>query len=523
MKSHAFYLKAQALSYEWPSGEQIFNHLDFTINHARYALVGDNGVGKTTLAKILSGGLEPSSGSLLSSEPLSKSVVLLEQTSIQTQYKGIPVHQYLLDLWESAFADPMLYGPLISEIDLDADITTLSGGEWTRVRIAKALASPCQLLILDEPSNNLDIGARDRLIQFIKSYTQSALLLISHDRALLEHVDFILELSNRGISTYGGNFSFYYEEKIKERALQEEKLGFLQRQKKKTEEEWRRKVIAQEKRMRQGSKNKDKAGETRMIAGLKKRKAENTLNKIQKNEAERFQEKYASLNQALHSLKIDQVMRIKIPEVHLPQGKRIFEVSSGNILFENSKRLWQQDFTYILKGPRRIALMGANGAGKSSFIKALLGTPSLGQNPVGEWILGDIPMQVLDQNYSLLDLDKSVLENIIDTSALTATELRNHLALMQFEDDKVFQSISTLSGGEKLKVSLAKIFFSNPAPEFLILDEPTNNLDLNSLETLEACLKQYKGALLVISHDKVFLEKISIDEFVKLPARGVSD
>jgi ATPase subunit of ABC transporter with duplicated ATPase domains len=165
-----------------------------------------------------------------------------------------------------------------------------------------------------------------------------------------------------------------------------------------------------------------------------------------------------------------------------------------------------------MRGPRRWALSGRNGVGKSTFIRILLGDASEDLRTVGSWKKGDLTTAHLDQSYSILRKDQSVLDNIMSCSRFDPTETRNHLARFQFTGEKANQMIETLSGGEKLKAALAKILLADPAPQFLILDEPTNNLDLHSLEVLENALQEFQGAILVISHDEVFLKNIGIEE-----------
>lgn len=521
MPSSSFYLKADALSYEFASGDLLFSDLNFTLSVNKYGLVGDNGVGKSTLAKILAGELSPTEGRIINnSEPQGSNIVLLRQNELPLSIPPITVGEYLIDIWDHLFTDPTVLECLLADIDFTSPIHHLSGGEWTRVRIARTLTQSCDLLILDEPTNNLDQNAKTKIFEFLKNYKDSALLVISHDRELLNLMDCILELTNQGLSTYGGNFEFYLEMKENERQLQAEKIQSLQKQKRKLEVEKRQKLDAQEKRMRQGQKNRHKSGESRLTAGLKKRKAESTLSKIQKKESQRNSNSESQLHQALSQLKVDHTMWLDIPQVSIPNGKTIFEVQNGNFQLSSDKTLWKHNLNYIMTGPKRLALVGNNGAGKSTLIANILKSKVTDLKAHGFWSLGNVHTYLLDQNYSLLNPKLNAIENIAEKSLKSQEEIRNKMALIQFEDKKVFQMPYTLSGGEKLKVSLLKLFLSDPAPEFLILDEPTNNLDLSSLEVLTQCLLAFQGALLVVSHDQRFLSEIKIDEYLLLPEKS---
>lgn len=504
-------ITAKAVSFSLATGKPIFSNISTALTHQTYGLVGDNGVGKSTFAKVLAGKISYSGEVLRSGE-----VVYLAQSEERPEHTT--GDQFLTSLWVSLFADPAIWGPLLEGVPLDLPLSQLSGGEWTRLRIAKCLSIPSHMLILDEPTNSLDQQSREIIYRFIANYDSGGLLVISHDRQLLEHVHHILEMSNQGLSVYGGNYSFYNQEKSAEKNRQEHSLNLARRQKEKIIRESYDKQQLQEKRSRQGQKHNDKGGTPKLLAGRNKRRAQNTLGKIKGQEQKRITSAQEEFQNIWDNLKAETSIQLFLPDLKIPNSKKIFEINKGNILFSNSKAsLWTDPISFILTGPEKLAIQGPNGSGKSSLIKALTGvTPK--DALLGGWNLGDLNYAVLDQEYQILKPELSVLDNIQETSKLPVSELRNQLAHFQFAAEKVHQKIETLSGGEKLKASLAKILLIRPLPELIILDEPTNNLDINSIKVLEESFSQYKGAMIIVSHDQEFLKNIGVTRVLKIGA-----
>ena len=502
-------ISVRSLSYELPQGDLLFHSISFTLTNARYGLVGPNGVGKSTLAKILAGQLPFSGGDL----EISHSVLYLAQEEVPPD---LSIGEYLQPLWESPAVQEPLWSQLIGDLSLETSLRVLSGGEWVRVRLAHSLAFTPGLLILDEPTNNLDRKAREFLIHFVRSYSK-AILIVSHDRELLREMDKILELSNQGLSVYGGNFDFYSEQKDQERGLQAKRLDEARRDKKKKEREYHEKLDSQEKRIRRGNKIGERGGVPRIIVGGLKRRAQETHNRIHVNEEKRVEKARSEFNDLWKTQKLENSLRLHLPDTAIPHGKQVFEIEEFNFKYPGQEFLWSEKVSLIMQGPRRWALAGSNGAGKSTLISLLL---SQGRVPLGESVgqikRAEIPWAFLDQKYEVLQRDQSVLENVMATTKKDREEIRNQLAHFQFYGEKVHQKVESLSGGEKLKASLAKILLADPAPQFLILDEPTNNLDLISLEVLEEALQAFEGALLVVSHDEDFLSEIGIENIISI-------
>ncbi len=503
-----YFVTAHAVSFSFSNGENLFSKLSFSLSQGRYSLVGPNGVGKSTLARLLAGLLRPVEGEVKTSHRVS----YLAQFEVRPK---LSVAEYLSEIWESPFFDAELYQRLLGTIELEKPIHVLSGGEWARLRIFSEVSKCEGLLVLDEPTNNLDQESRELIYDWVKSYNRP-LLIISHDRTLLELVDTTLELSNQGLTQFGGNYSFYSKERQAERERQSFELERLRREKKKTEREADKSLRKQEKRVRKGDAEGKRGGMPRILAGNLKNQAEETQAKLSRNDKKRVEESNQKFAELYAKTKLESELRLELPETSLPEGKVVFEIHNFNFRYhEQSEFLWKEPLELTMKGPRRWALEGANGSGKSTLLELLRNKKPLGTS-LGEIEIKDLPFAYLDQDLKILDPHKSGLENIQDTSLLDPIELRNRMAQFQVTKEKVHLPASLLSGGERFKVALAKILIATPAPQFLVLDEPTNNLDIASIEVLEAALRGFKGALLVVSHDKKFLENIEAEVVLRL-------
>ena len=489
---------ARDLSYELPTGRLLFENLNFTLGNHLTALVGPNGVGKTSLAKIILQEILPKSGFIRCSTELSYLAQREERPSLK-------VKEFLGLNWDWS----MLKEQLLASIDQESFCSNLSGGEWMRVRLAKAIDQ--KFLILDEPTNDLDQYARKHLINFLHQHKSGA-LLISHDRECLSICSEFLELSNQGLSKFSGQWHSYLEYKNSERNRLKENLDLSTRLREKAVRERQEKIDKQDKRNRTGKKIAERGGMPKILIGARKRKAQKTTAKIDVQTIEQLKQNINDAATAYNKQKIDAVMYADLLSLKIPNQKLVCEAINFNILFNT--KLYIENLNFVWRGPLRLAIKGKNGCGKSSLIKVLLGAQYKTQ---GELKTGSLQTLYIDQSCSQLNENLSVFENVKEFTGLEDSEIRNGLAKFLFFKDSVFQPVKDLSGGERLRALLACGFLNTQKPELLILDEPTNNLDLINIEFLENLVAEYQGALIAISHDDVFLKNCKVTQEFLIP------
>jgi len=485
------------VSYELVDGRTLFENLNFTLDSKLTALVGPNGIGKTTLAKLITGELAPTKGTVRKSGAISF-------FSQRERPQEITVDEYLSIRYSwSILGDKLLEG-----IERNLLCTQLSGGQWMRVRLAATMND--QFLVLDEPSNDLDCDAKEILLDFLSNY-QYGILLISHDREFLYLCDDILEMSNQGLEKYGDGFEAYEEAKEFERSKSLADLEKSKRERDKAKADRVAQIERQDKRNRQGKENGIRSGMAKILIGARKRRAQATTGKIDSTTLERTAQKVKAALDSFNVIKIDPVMYADLMGTEVPAQKLIAEAKEYNVNF-GYKWLYKNDLNFSWRGNIRISLKGGNGSGKSTLIKAILGKNF---NCKGEVRKSNLVTLYLDQQCSVLDDAKSIFDNVRESAVMSDSDIRSNLAKLLFFGDSVFQLVSSLSGGERLRAALACGLLSKEKPELLIFDEPTNNLDLQNIKFLEKLISEFKGAVIIISHDEVFLEECRIeDEFL---------
>lgn len=488
----------------------------------RIALVGQNGVGKSTLLKILAGQLSPTTGSVLRRDPV---YYLPQISTIQEKIKAVLVLDFLSSIseewWKIA---EILEEQFSTELDLSLPLGNLSGGELTKLFLAIGVSQQPKVLLLDEPTNHMDLMALESLRNFLYDFN-GAFVIVSHKPFFLNQVtQTTWELTPEGVKVYGGNFSLYRQQKEieLEAALRSHEVARkeLKRVKATALQEQQRAAQSQ----RSGHAKVLKGSVDRTAAGLIKTKAEASAGTAKKKHD-------AAVEQATQKVADTKLRTTKVTSIQLQQRsqkrRNLIDIQGAN-LWVGERLLIENIQLHIVSGDR-VAVAGANGSGKSSLAKAILNTgislcvsPSLCVTASEEEILLAPAMKAvyLDQSYEIVNRQQTILENMQSANpSLSYQLLRQQLGHFLFKYDDVNKPASVLSGGELARLAIAIISISEI--DLLILDEPTNNLDIQTVDQMVASINEYQGALWVISHDLDFLSRINITRAYKLKERAL--
>lgn len=516
------------LSWSSPDGRQLFSNININFGPERVGLIGRNGVGKTTLVRLIAGELPPSTGSVAISGNLNVLCQSLHVSPDETVADLFDARDALsvLDraqtgtatLEELAEADWMLEAEIAAalarvglDVPLNTPLSTLSGGQRTRAALAAQIHATPDFLVLDEPTNNLDREGRRAVMDLLAGWRGGA-IVVSHDRELLETVDAIVELTSLGINRYGGNWSSYRERKSLELAAAEHDLAGAE---KRSAEVNRKTQEAAERKARRdgaGKKSASQGGLPRIIAGGRKMRAEQTSGATSLIANRLKGQAQEDLKTARDRIEVLQPLTITLPPTGLPATKAVLRMQSVTA-GHSSNRPVLHNFSLEITGPERIAITGPNGSGKTTLLSVITGalSPFSGAVHVG------VRSALLDQQVGLLDPALSIRDNFLRLNPQAGENAcRAALARFMFRADAALQVVGTLSGGQMLRAGLACVLVGPQPPQLLILDEPTNHLDIDSISAVEAGLRAYDGALLVVSHDEAFLAAIGITRRLEL-------
>ncbi|MDR2860127.1 MAG: ATP-binding cassette domain-containing protein [Mediterranea sp.] len=524
----------KSLSYIHPDKDSLFTNISFSVSKGqKVALVGNNGTGKSTILRIIAGHLHPLEGEVILSEKpyyvpqhlgqydnYSISQVLEVEEKLHALHAILngdvsPDNLKLLDddwgIEERVNAALSFWN--IRHLKLSLPMGELSGGEKTKVFLSGIFIYSPRIILLDEPTNHLDSESRAILYDFIKK-SKSAILAVSHDRTLLNLLEVTLELNKNEIEVYGGNYDAYKAQKaVKLLALQSQ-LEEREKMLKQTQQKARDITEQCQKKEARGKAQKPKMALPRIVSGSLKSKAEQSSAKLMDAQNEKINDLSENLKQIRQQVQEQKALKIDLRKSELHKGKILIDAKDINFSY-TEELLWESPLTFQIRSGDRIRIEGNNGAGKTTLIKIVTGNV---QPLQGEICIADFQYLYIDQEYSMLERQLSVFEQVqkFNDRHLLEHELKMLLHYHQFSREVWDRKCEALSGGEKMKLILCCVAVCNNTPDLLILDEPTNNLDMLSQEILTESVKAFTGSILVISHDQYFINDIHVHKNITL-------
>jgi ATPase subunit of ABC transporter with duplicated ATPase domains len=522
---------------DWPDGSTALDAISATFGAGRTGLVGANGSGKSTLLRLIAGLLPASRGQvvttgevdylpqtltlavdatvgdLLGISPKIAALRAIESGDVAAEHFDVLGDDWDIEVragealraigLQSAVAGP---GTLDRPVALDRPVGEISGGEAVLAAIAGVRLRRAPIALLDEPTNNLDRASRAKLYDLVRSWP-ATLVVVSHDVALLELMDDTAELHSKRLVVFGGRYSEWRERLDTEQAAAVQGARTAQQA---VKLEKRQRIETQTKlahRARTAQKATENRTAAKIVMNQKASNAQVSAGKLRTQAEGKVLAAQAALDAADALVRDDAHIRVTLPDPDVPNSRRIAELHGT-------------EGSFVLQGPERVALVGPNGVGKTTLLEQLVerrpGEPGRASATLHTDRVGYLP-----QRLDGLDDTATVLETVLAAAPwVPPVEVRNQLARFLLRGDTVQRAVGTLSGGERFRVSLARLLLADPPPQLLVFDEPTNNLDLQSVDQLVDALRVYRGALLVVSHDDVFLGRLGLTATLALDADG---
>ncbi|GFH38087.1 ABC-F family ATP-binding cassette domain-containing protein [Streptomyces pacificus] len=527
MSTFPTYVTCSSLAFSWPDGTDVLADFHLAVGPGRTGLIGLNGSGKSTLLRLIAGELAPTEGVVRTSGRvgyLPQNAVLdtalrvdealgiaATRTALHAIEAGDVREEHFTavgddwDVEERAVAALAQLG--LGRVGLDRTVGEISGGECVLLRLAALLLARPDVLLLDEPTNNLDLFARGRLYEAVEAWS-GVMIVVSHDRELLERVDQIADLRDGAVTWYGGAYSAYEEALTVEQEAAGRMVRVAEADVRRQKRELAEAQVKLSRRKRYGQKMYEQKREPKVVMGERRRQAQVSAGKHRTMHTERLNEARERLSEAADAVREDDRIRVELPHTRVHPGRGVLRM--GEVELRYGARV---EGGFELRGPERIALVGRNGAGKTTLLRTIAGE----LRPVAGEVEVQVPLRFLPQRLDVLDEELSVVRNVARFAPqATDNMIRARLARFLFRGERADRPAGTLSGGERFRAALAALLLAEPAPQLMMLDEPTNNLDMASVRGLTEALEAYEGALIVASHDTAFLESLGITRWLLL-------
>jgi ATPase subunit of ABC transporter with duplicated ATPase domains len=529
-------LAAVGVGFTLPDGRPILDQVDLEVPAGRLGLVGRNGAGKSTLLRLLTGALRPTRGTIIREGR----IAVLRQSTARSEDRTVahllgiaPTLAALRKLEKGEYSDALLAtigegwdvearaAALLdrlglAHLDLDRPVAALSGGEARRLEVGRCMLEEPDVLLLDEPTNHLDIAARERLTAVLAGWDRG-LVVVSHDRQLLEAMDHIAELRDGRAHLYGGSYSHYRECRDAEEAAAQRALARAETELDQARRRSRELAERQARRSARGARSRDTGSQPKMVLNKWKASSERTSARAAQQGAAAVAAREGALRAAQDRVSDGGSVRLDLSGTTVPSNKTVIE--AHDLSWESPDGSFALGpLELVVQGPERIGIVGANGSGKSTLLQLLLGTR---EPTTGTVHRASLRWALLDQHARMLDPENSLLENLQGLCPqLPVSEARWWLDRFLFSRFEVDKPAGVLSGGERVRAALACLLAGPTPPQVLVLDEPTNDLDLDTLATVAEALEGYAGALLVVTHDPAFLDDIGADRRLRLVRDG---
>lgn len=514
-----------SLTFSWPDGSSVLDNVTAVFPRGCTGVVGANGSGKSTLLRLIAGELSPQKGSISVAGRVAylPQLATLSRAGRVSDLMGLRRITDAIRAIEAGSVDPAVFDVVgdhwdiearalaaldaggVHVTNLDRSANTLSGGEAVLTQLVSVQLRGATVGLLDEPTNNLDAAARDRVYEVVREW-RGTLLVVSHDHALLDLMDSTAELRAGNLQVRPGSYSEYLDQVEHEQRVAESRVRQAEQQLKAEKQQQRQAEQRIARSRKQGKKDAQNRKFVPAVINDRRNSAEKSQGHQRGVHARRVMDAQEQATRAGELVRSDDHILLTLPDPDVPRGRDIARVLDAD------------GREFLVRGPERIGVVGVNGSGKSTLLRRMM-AGLVDAGPGGEILCEDVGY--LPQFMDGLDDDASVLENVRRSAAdVGERELKNQLARLLLRGDIVERPVRTLSGGERFRAAIAQVLLASPPPQLVMLDEPTNNLDRVSKAQLCEALRSYRGALVVVSHDRGFLNSIGVGAIWELHADG---